>query len=156
MNPRLDKEATSTKPAIGTQEKDLLLPFELEHIPEFYKDYYKIKRNNFFASIQAFPTMWRYYLLLGRIWQREFEDLKPPGDPTLLFPLMLFINAHAKIRVSLELAFAGCMAEARSILRDGIEFVAHAHKMAVDSQIAEGLVRQEPGKRGFQERLRTP
>jgi hypothetical protein len=49
-----------------------------------------------------------------------------------MFPMLLYFNAHAKIRVSIELALSGCMAEARSILRDGIEFVAHAHSMLSD------------------------
>src|ERR1700733_14736637 len=99
----------STKPPIGVEEKDLLVSFESEHIPEFYKDYYKIKRNNFFASVQGFPELWQYYFLLDEIWLREFGDLKPPGDPRLLFPLILFFNAHTKIRVSIELGFAGCL-----------------------------------------------
>jgi hypothetical protein len=121
METQQGQETASTKSSTGAQEKDLLLPFESEHIPEFYREYYKIQRNNFFASIQAFPAMWRYYLLLDKIWLREFEDLKPPGDSKLIFPLLLFINAHAKIRISIELGFSGCLSEARSILRDAID-----------------------------------
>ena len=52
-----------------------------------------------------------------------------------MFPLLLYINAHAKIRVALELAFTGCMSEARSILRDAVEVVAHAHAMVTDPQL---------------------
>jgi hypothetical protein len=100
-----------------------------------YREYYKIKRNNSFASIQGFPEMWQYYTLLDAIWLREFSDLKPPGNVNQWFPLILFLNAHAKIRISIELAFSGCSAEARSILRDGIEFVAHAHRMLADPQL---------------------
>jgi hypothetical protein len=51
-----------------------------------------------------------------------------------MFPLLLYFNAHAKIRVATELAFAGCLAEARSILRDAVEFVAHAHSMVGDPE----------------------
>jgi len=47
--------ASSSEP-----ESDLLVPFESEHIPADYKEYYKIKRNNLFASIQSFPEMWKY------------------------------------------------------------------------------------------------
>ena len=54
-----------------------MVPFEIQNIPEKYREYYKVKRNNFFASIQNFPEMWRYYLLLDTIWLREFDDLKP-------------------------------------------------------------------------------
>ena len=49
--------------------------------------------------------------------------------------MILYFNAHAKIRVSIELAFTGCMSEARSILRDAIEFVAHAHWMLGDPEL---------------------
>ncbi len=39
------------------------------------------------------------------------------------------------MRVAIELAFTGCMAEARSILRDAIEFVAHAHATVSDPEL---------------------
>jgi hypothetical protein len=122
-------ESHSRQTPTGIKESDLLVPFEIEHLPQDYKEYYLIKRNNFFASIQGFPEMWKCYKMLDAIWLREFSDLKPPSALPQLFPLMLYINAHAKIRVSIELALSGCLAEARSILRDGIEFVAHAHTM---------------------------
>jgi hypothetical protein len=117
------------------QESELLVPFESEHIPADYKEYYKTKRNNLFASIQRFPEMWEYYIRLDAIWLREFDDLKPPGQVKQWFPLILFFNAHAKIRVSIELVLSGCLAEARSILRDAIECVAHAHTMLRDPQL---------------------
>jgi hypothetical protein len=69
--------------------------------------------------------MWKYYMLLDQIWFREFELMKPARDPERMFPMFLYFNAHAKISVSIELAFSGCMAEARSMMRDAIEFVAH-------------------------------
>lgn len=116
-------------------DNDLLVPFELQNIPADYREYYKIKRNNFFASIQGFPEIWKYYTLLDAIWLRAISDLKPPGQSSRWFPLILFLNAHAKIRISIELAFSGCLAEARSILRDAIEFVAHAHTMLNDPEL---------------------
>ncbi len=116
-------------------ESDLLLPFESHYIPTDYKDYYQTKRNNFFSSIQGFPEMWKYYCLLDAIWLREFADLKPPGHVNQWFPLILFYNAHAKIRISIELAMSGCLSEARSILRDAIEFVAHSHTMLRDPKL---------------------
>jgi hypothetical protein len=123
--------ASETQP----QESDLLVPFESEHFPADYKEYYKTKRNNLFASIQGFPEMWKYHVLLDEIWLQEFGDLKPPGNANQLFPLVLYFNAHAKIRISIELALSGCLAEARSILRDGVESVAHAHRMLTDPQL---------------------
>lgn len=125
----------STPPQKEPQEGDLLVPFEIQNIPAEYREYYKIKRNNFFASVQGFPEMWKYYILLDKIWMREIDDLKPARDPNRMFPMMLFINAHAKIRVSIELAFSGCLAEARSILRDAIEFAAHGHRILTDSKL---------------------
>jgi len=73
--------------------------------------------------------------MLDEIWIREFSDLKPPGTPQEAFPLMLYMNAHAKIRVSLEMAFSHCLPEARSILRDAIEFAAHAHAMLANHEL---------------------
>jgi hypothetical protein len=128
----------STAPApqdVTPQESDLLVPFESQNLPDEYKEYYKTKRNNFFSSIQRFSGMWKYYMLLDKIWFREFEVMKPARDTNRMFPMLLYFNAHAKIRVSIELAFSGCMAEARSIMRDAIEFVAHAHTMMGDAEL---------------------
>ncbi len=132
-------------------ESDLLVPFESQNIPAEYKEYYKIKRNNLFASIQRFPEMWKYYTLLDAIWLREFGDLKPPGNVNQLFPLVLFINAHAKMRVSIELALSGCLAEARSILRDAIEFVAHAHMMLHDPQLQNVWISKNDEEQAFKD-----
>lgn len=123
--------STHPTPRREPQETDLLVPFEIENIPKDYREYYAIKRNNLFSSIQGFPEMWKYYTMLDEIWFREFSDLKPPGRVAQLLPLMLCINAHAKTRISIELALSGCMSEARSIMRDAVEFVAHAHAMIV-------------------------
>lgn len=122
-------------PSNTPQESDLLVKFEIDNIPAEYREYYAAKRNNFFASIQSFREIWDYYMKLDTIWMREFADLKAAREPDRMFPLLLYFNAHAKIRVGIELAFSGCMAEARSILRDGIECVAHAHAMVNDVQL---------------------
>jgi len=125
----------AARPKTEPEESDLLVPFEIQNIPQRYREYYKTKRNNFFAGIQGFPELWKYYTLLDAIWLRDFDDLKTARDPNLMFPLVLYFNAHAKIRVSIELGFSGCLAEARSILRDAIEFAAHAHAMRHDSKL---------------------
>jgi hypothetical protein len=117
------------------RETDLLVPFEIQHLPQDYKEYYAIKRGNLFASILAFPRLWKFYTMLDDIWLRGFSDLKPPGSLAQFFPLMLYMNAHAKVRVSIELALSGCLSEARSILRDAIEFVAHAHALTADPKL---------------------
>lgn len=136
----------------GLQETDrLLVQFEVDHIPAQYREYYGIKRWNFFASIQLFPEMWEYYHLLDSIWTREFADLQVARDPSRMFPLLLYFNAHAKMRVSMELAFATCMAEARSILRDAIEFVAHAHTMLNDPELQKTWLNKDDGEATLKE-----
>jgi hypothetical protein len=117
-----------TKPA---EKDDLLVPFEQQVLPQEYQQYYRTKRNNFFASIQKFPELWDYYMMLDQIWFREIDVLKP-SDPNKAFPIIVYINAHAKVRIAIELAFTGCLPEARSIMRDAVEFVAHAHHMLKD------------------------
>ena len=125
--------AQPPSPSDRPQETDILVPFEIQNIPAEYRRYYAMKRNNLFASIQQVPDLWNCYHMLDQIWFREFEDLNTTTNPGRMFPLLLYFNAHAKIHVALELAFSGCLAEARSILRDGIEFVAHAHAMCIDT-----------------------
>lgn len=126
--------STAPKPS-PLAETDLLVKFEIDNIPDDYRGYYAAKRQNFFASIQSFREMWDLYLRLDAVWLRGIKDLYVATDPNTMFPLLLYINAHAKIRVAIELAFAGCLAEARSILRDAVEFVAHAHAMVGDPEL---------------------
>ena len=128
------------------QESDLLVKFEIDNIPADYREYYSTKRNNFFASIQGFRDIWNYYIMLDRIWMREFSDLQTAPDPNQMFPLLLFFNAHAKMRVSIELALSGCLAEARSILRDAVEFVAHAHAMVNDPDLQKIWLNKNDGQ----------
>jgi hypothetical protein len=131
------------------KESDLLVPFEIQNLTKDYKEYYLIKRNNFFSSIQGFPELWKYYTMLDEIWLREISDLKPPGKAAQFFPLMLYIDAHAKIRISIELALSGCLAEARSILRDAIEFVAHAHAMTADPELQTVWLNKNDEQKAF-------
>jgi hypothetical protein len=133
------------------RESDLLAPFEIDNIPADYRDYYRAKRANLSISIQRFPALWRYYLLLDRIWLREFEDLNSARDPQRMFPLLVFFNAHAKIRVGLELAFSACMAEARSILRDAVECTAHAHLMTTDPDLQKTWLNKNEAGKAFED-----
>jgi hypothetical protein len=132
-------------------ESDLLAPFEIENIPEAYREYYSAKRANFRISIKHFPALWRYYLLLDKIWLREFEDLNSARDSQRMFPLLIFFNTHAKIRVGLELAFSSCMAEARSILRDAIECAAHAHRMMTDTELQKTWLNKNEAEEAFKD-----
>jgi hypothetical protein len=133
---------TANRPA---ETDPLLVKFEIDNIPDDYREYYGAKRSNFFASIQNFGEMWDLYLRLDAVWLRGVADLKIVGDPRGMFPLMLYINAHAKIRASMELAFAGCMSEARSILRDAVEFIAHGHSMVNDPDLQKTWLSKNDG-----------
>ena len=140
---------TETKNSIS--ESDLLVPFEIQNIPREYKEYYLAKRQNFFASVHGFSETFDCYMLLDKIWLREFQDLKVASDLNRMFPLLLYFNAHAKIRVSIELALSGCLAEARSILRDAIEFVAHAHHMLSDPALQMKWLSKNDQEKAFKE-----
>jgi hypothetical protein len=132
-------------------DSDLLVQFERDNIKDDYRVFYSIKRNNFFSSIQGFPEHWEFFCRLDEIWKREISDLEVATDPNRMFPVILYMNAHAKMRLSMELAFSNCMPEARSILRDAVEAVAHAHHMLRDP--ANQLIwmkKDEPsGKKAF-------
>jgi hypothetical protein len=135
------------KPAqSGPQETDLLVKFEIDNIPAEYREYYATKRNNFFASIQGFDGLWDYYTKLDQVLMREFADLNSATDANTMFPLVLYFKAHAKMRVSIELGLSGCLSESRSILRDAIEFVAHAHSMLADPQLQMIWLSKNDGK----------
>ncbi len=144
---------TSSAALFGSLEETdkLLHEFEIDNIPDQYRAYYGIKRNNFFASIQGFYEMWQYYVRLDAVWMREFADLQSACDASRMFPLLGYFNAHAKMRVAMELAFSGCMAEARSILRDAIEFVAHAPAMISDSELQSTWLSKSDGKAALEE-----
>jgi len=132
-------------------DSDLLAQFERDNIKDDYRLFYSIKRNNFRSSVQGFPELWDFFCGLDQIWKREIEDLEVAIDPDRTFPVVLYMNAHAKMRISMELAFSNCMPEARSILRDGVENVAYAHHMLRDP--ANQLIwmkKDEPaGKKAF-------
>jgi hypothetical protein len=132
-------------------DPDLLVKFERDNIKDDYRVFYAIKRNNLFSSIQGFPELWEFFCRLDEIWRREIGDLEVATDPDRMFPVILYMNAHAKMRISMELAFSNCMPEARSILRDAVENVAHAHHMLRDP--ANQLIwmkKDEPsGKKAF-------
>jgi hypothetical protein len=139
---------------------ELLAQFERDNIKDDYRLFYSIKRNNLFSSIQGIPEHWEFFCLLDEIWQREIGDLEVAIDPDRMFPTVLYINAHAKLRISMELAFSNCMPEARSILRDAVETAAYAHHMLRDpaNQLIWMKKDEPPGekafKKAFQEKKR--
>jgi len=133
-------------PAPEFTEKDLLVEFEQAQIPLHYKSYYMNKRYNFFATIRQFSYLWNCYMLLEKILSRDFEVMMELRDPKLMFPMVLFMNGHAKMRVAFELGSAGCLSEAYSILRDAIESVAHGNRIAADPALLKPWVEKNDGK----------
>ena len=62
--------------ATEPEEADLLVAFEIQNITGDYREYYKIKRNNFLSSIQQFPEHWEFFCKLDETWKREISDLE--------------------------------------------------------------------------------
>jgi len=124
-------------------EKDLLTPIE-QRFPGHYKEYYSTKRNNFFASIQAYPDLWDAYMLLDKIVIREFEDMQKATNIYKGFALILFVNSHAKMRIAMELGLSACLGEAHSIIRDSIESFAHGFRVQ-DGRLLDIWLRRNDG-----------
>jgi hypothetical protein len=128
--------------------ESVLTSFEQEVLPPRFREYYAAKRQNLFATIQAFQPLWKCFMLLDEIWLREFDDMNSGGDPNKLLPLMLYMNSHVKARLSFELGFSGCIPEAHSLIRDGIESAAHAHRLFSDPTLMKAWLAKNDGPAG--------
>lgn len=133
-------------------DKDLLTDFERRFTGP-YKEYYLAKRNNLFASIQSFPDMWDCFMLLDRIYCREFEDMQRATELYKSFSLILFFNAHAKMRIAMELGLSACLMEAHSIVRDSIESFAHGYRIQDPNLLKIWLSRNDgpAGQKAYEE-----
>lgn len=129
------------------KETDVLLTFENEHFSSEYKEYYKAKRQNFFATIQSFPGLWDCFQRLDQIWMREFQDMSVVTNTTTMLPGMLFMNAHAKFRIALELGFSCCLGEAWDALRGAIECVTYGHKITREPAMLKVWLDKDRGKK---------
>jgi hypothetical protein len=106
------------------------IALEKNAIPLYYRAYYTTKRNAFVCNIsQELREQWEVFLTIDEAFFRGLVDCDHGGTIERGHSLILYMSAHGKMRIAMELAFAGCLAEARSILRDGVEFTAHAHKL---------------------------
>jgi len=114
-----------------------LLPLEEQKFHDEFKRYFRHKRGNFFKAITEFADLWGCFQLLNDIWMQEMTDLKVLRDQDHLLPRMLFTAAHAKFLTALELGFSCCIGDAYSLLRDGIEFTVHAHKIFSEPSAAK-------------------
>lgn len=142
----MDESPQSSPPL---DEASLLTEFEKRHIPAHYREYYLAKRNNLFATIVGYPQIWKTYTALDSIWERGIHDLNVPTRLNELLPLLLYLAAHAKVRTSIELALTACLGEARSILRDAIEYTAHAHRMRVSPELQAVWTSKEDNEKAF-------
>jgi hypothetical protein len=106
-----------------------LFSIEKEWFRSDFQEYFKGKRQNFFLTLTTFRTLWDALQLLNDIWLRELSNLEHLRDQTHLLPKLIFAAAHARFLTAIELGFSCCIGDAYSILRDGIEAVAHAHKI---------------------------
>ncbi len=101
--------------------ESLLLDFEKQAFSRGYAEYFAVKRNNFFASIQRFREIWRCFMVLDELWMQEFADLQHLTDPNAGLPITLFMHAHALFRLAMEAGFTGSLAECRNLFRMSIE-----------------------------------
>jgi hypothetical protein len=76
--------------------------------------------------------MWSYFQMIDQTLYREIDDLQVSTSVSDHLPRAFYINAHAKIRIAIKLAFQGCMQECRSVLRDAVEWAAYAPYMMSD------------------------
>ena len=157
---RID-ESRSSRDKLKDREDEFLLPFELKRLQGTFREYLRIKRNNYLATIEKFPVLWRCFELLDEIWMREFTDLEKIVEVKKMLPGILFMNAHSRFLVALELAFSCCTSDAANILRSGIESVAHACKILREPEQAavwldkdEGPAQSKAFKKAFEQKKR--
>lgn len=139
----------------SSSDEDLLLPIEIKCFSSEYKEFVKIRRNNFLATVQMFPGLWKCFLLLDKIHLEEFSDLSDLREADQMMPLMLSIQAHSQYRFSFELAFSGALSEAMSLLRNGIESVAVAHKLHREPDLTAVWLAKDRGRKGADEYRRN-
>jgi hypothetical protein len=130
---------------VQTIETQILLPFEETNLRGDYRDYFVIKRSNYFTTIHTFSRLWNCYLGLDEIWVREFSDLQRITQPGQALPIKLFSNCHAQFRVAFELGFSTCIAEAWNIVRSSIETAAQAHKIWREPKLASVWAKKDDG-----------
>jgi hypothetical protein len=123
-----------------------LFPFEQERFHAAYQSYFKGKRQNFFRSMTEFKDLWEALQLLNDIWMRELSNLEHLRDEAQMLPKLLFSSAHSRFLTAVELGFSCCIGDAYSVLRDGIEAVAHAHKICVEPATASAWAFKHKGK----------
>jgi len=135
------------KPNVPVAE---LFPVEAECFHDEFQRYFKGKRQNFFLSLKSFRRLWDCLQLLNDIWMREDSDLEHLTDQFHLLPKTIFSSAHVRFLTAIELGFSCCIGDAYSVLRDGIEAVAHAHRIYRDPASAVAWTDKHKGEAELQ------
>jgi hypothetical protein len=143
--------------AINMEEclKSLLLDFEKEAFSTPYAEYFAVKRNKFFANIQAFREIWQCFMALDELWMQEFADLEHLNDPNAGLPIALFMHAHALFRLALEAGFTGSLAECRNLFRMSIEAAYQACLILKHPEVAAAWTSAARTKQAMEEFNRT-
>jgi hypothetical protein len=123
-----------------------LFPIERELFHSEYQKFFLAKRQNFFVTLTAFRDPWEALQLLNDVLMREHSNLEHLTDHTQVLPKTIFSAAHARFLTAIELGFSCCIGDAYSILRDGIESVAHAHRLFKDPAAAAAWSAKHQGE----------
>lgn len=123
-----------------------LFPIEAECFHSEFQKYFIGKGQHFFLTLNAFRPLSDCLQLLNDIWMRESSNLEHLTDQTHLLPKIIFISAHARFLTALELGYSCCIGDAYSVLRDGIESVAHAHRIFKDPAAAAAWSTKHQGE----------
>jgi hypothetical protein len=128
-----------------------VFPIEKECFHKDFLEYFKGKRQNFFLTLTTFRPLWDCLQLLNDIWMRESSDLEHLTEQTHLLPKIIFASAHARFLTAIELGYSCCIGDAYSVVRDGIESVAHAHRIFKDPAAAAAWSAKHRGEAELKE-----
>lgn len=110
-------------------DAELLLRIEQGAFKGEWLSYFRVKRQNWVASLQQFPGLWKLFAELDEIFYRSLTDCRTLTNIDNFLPLLLFIRCHRSIRITIELALGTHITEAAIIARSAIEAAAIAHKI---------------------------
>lgn len=137
-----------TGPAKQLSDADLH-DVERRFLREPYKEFFLAKRQNFFATLQAFLDVWDCFMRLDEIWMKEFSDMERISNTRAMVPLNLFMNTHAQFRTALEAGFSTRIGDAWNLLRSAIESAAYAAKIFREPELAVVWASKDDGKKEF-------
>lgn len=114
---------------MGDATPDDYAKFREKHLSAHYLRYWKVKENNFAATIQKFRALWALFMDLNEILMMEFDTVTPLNDERQFVPQLLMSHAHSQFLLATELFFSTCPHEAFALMRGAIESAAVAFKL---------------------------